>query len=69
LKYAQHVVQLDPGQQSARTVFLHVLSAGDGRQAAPPASSFRILRPGQIEVAVDGATTTLTVPEWFELDH
>jgi hypothetical protein len=65
LKYAQHVVQLDPGEQSARTVFLHVLSAVDSRQAVPPPASFRVLRPGQIEVTVDRATTILAVPEWF----
>jgi hypothetical protein len=65
LKYGQNVVEIDPGQKSARTVFLHVLTAVDGRETTPPAASYRISRPGRIEVAVDGATTTLAVPEWF----
>jgi hypothetical protein len=65
LKYGQNVVQIDSAQNSPRTVFLHVLTAVDGRETTPPAASYRTLRPGQIEVAVDGATTTLAVPEWF----
>ena len=50
------------------TRILHVLIAVDGRQGALLAASFRVLRPGQIEVAVDGPTTTLAVPEWFKGD-
>lgn|GEM_PF-2148804 len=65
LKYGQNVVQIDPGRKSARTVFLHVLTAVDGGETTPPAASCRVVRPGRIEVAIGGATTALGVPEWF----
>ncbi|MHB1037734.1 MAG: hypothetical protein ACYC35_24930 [Pirellulales bacterium] len=66
LKYGKNVVQIDPGNRSSRTVFLHVLTAVDAGQSAPPAASYRLKKPGTIEVRVENATTTLSVPEWFQ---
>ena len=34
-------------------------------QIDPPRLSYRIRGPGQIELTVDDARTSLTVPEWF----
>jgi len=65
LKYGQKVVQIDPGQSSSRTVFLHVLTATEAAQTAPPKASYRVTKPGQLEVTVEASTTILTVPEWF----
>jgi hypothetical protein len=66
-KFGKVVAQIDPGTVSPRTIFLHVLTAVDASDAAtPPMASWRLLRPGVIEVKVDGAATTMAVPEWFE---
>ncbi len=65
LKYGKHVVQIDPGTRSSRTVFLNVLTAVDAVQRQPPAASYRMVGPGIIEASVDGLTTRLSVPtEW-----
>ncbi len=64
-KFGKHVVQIDPGTASVRTVFLHVLTAVDADGARPPKTSYRFVRRGQIEVTVDGLSTTLSVPAWF----
>jgi hypothetical protein len=67
LKYGKHVVQIDPGLETDRTVFLHVLTAADASQAAPPKASLRLIEKGRIEVTVGDARTQLAVPEWFGL--
>jgi len=64
-EYGRHVVQIDPGNGTARTVFLHVLTATNAGETTPPKASYRISGPQQIEVKVDGAKTQLTVPAWF----
>ncbi|MFO8014277.1 MAG: hypothetical protein R6X20_13350 [Phycisphaerae bacterium] len=64
-KFGKHVVQIDPGTTDSRTLFLHVLTAVDADGAAPPEASYRLARPGRLEVTVDGLSTTLSVPEWF----
>jgi hypothetical protein len=66
LKYGKHVLQVDPGAASTRTVFLHVLTAVDAPDAAPPEAGFRLVRPGRIEVTVDGRKAALEVPAWFK---
>jgi len=60
------VLQIDPGQQGCRTVFLHVVTATEASQADPPRASYRRIGPGRIEVRVAGAATILAVPDWFE---
>lgn len=65
-QYGRHVIQIDPGRQGCRTVFLHVLTAAEGAEAGPPPASYRMIGPGQVEVSVAGSTATLAVPEWFE---
>lgn len=57
-------MQVDPRTAAARTVFLHVLTAADAGQAEPPPAAYRVVRPGVIEVTVDGAKAELQVPEW-----
>ncbi len=64
--YGRHVLQIDPGQQGCRTVFLHVVTATEASQADPPRASYRRIGPGRIEVRVAGAATILAVPDWFE---
>jgi hypothetical protein len=66
LKYGQNVMQIDPGNQGTRTVFLHVLTAAEAEQTVPPKVTYRPQQPGLIELCVDGMTTSLTVPEWFQ---
>ncbi|MBM4016999.1 MAG: hypothetical protein FJ288_01515 [Planctomycetes bacterium] len=66
LKFGGKVVQIDPGCESARTVFLHVLTAVDAAETAPPAAACRLAAPGRLEVTVDAARTVLAVPEWFK---
>ena len=66
--YGRHVAQIDPGNRSERTIFLHVLTATDARESAPPSASYRISRPGQIEVTVEEVTASLAVPDWFTRD-
>ncbi len=65
LSYGKNVVQIDPGSERPQTVFLHVLTATDAAETVPPKAAYRIVKPGQIELTVDGAATTLAVPEWF----
>jgi hypothetical protein len=64
-EYGQHVVQIDPGNSRTQTVFLHVLTAVDGTEVVPPKATYRVDKPGQIVLTVDGVTTSLVVPEWF----
>ena len=65
-KYGKHVVQIDPGTTTDRTVFLHVLTAEDATgAAAAPKASYRVVKPGRIEVTVAGLRTQLAVPDWF----
>ena len=65
LKYGNHVLQIDPGNDTARTVFLHVLTAVDATVTSAPKCQLRVLQRGQVEVSVEGAKATLSVPEWF----
>jgi len=60
--YGRHVVQIDPGNDATETVFLHVLTATDAEQTDPPRTSYRISGPGQLELTVGDAKTSLTVP-------
>lgn len=65
-EYGQHVLQIDPGRDGCQTVFLNVLTATDDPGEAPPAASYRMICPGQVEVNVAGSRTILAVPDWFE---
>ena len=49
----------------AQTVFLHVLTATELGETAPPEATYQETKPGQIELTVDGRTASLAVPEWF----
>ena len=64
-KYGQNVVQIDPGNDRTKTVFLHVLTAVEAAEKTPPQAAYRVSQPGRIELTVDGATTSLVVPEWL----
>jgi hypothetical protein len=64
LKFGKKVMQLDPGQKAARTVFLCVLTATETSQTTPPKTTCRLVKPGQLEVTVAGASATLAVQEW-----
>ncbi len=63
-KYAQNVIQIDPGNQENRTVFLHVLTALDAAERQGGQATCRLLKSGQLEVTVDGSSTVLSVPDW-----
>jgi hypothetical protein len=63
LKFGKHVVQIEPLGASAQSIFLHVLTATDAGNATPPKAAWRLSKTGVIEVSVEGATTTLSVPE------
>lgn len=65
LKYGTNVIQVDPGSDTDRTVFLHVLTATDAAGAEPPPASVRLIEPGRAAVAVGDAQTVITVPAWF----
>jgi hypothetical protein len=64
-KYGQKVVQIDPGNLRTQTIFLHVLTAVATAELVPPKATYRMDKQGQVELTVDGATTSLVVPEWF----
>ena len=64
-QYGRNVIQIDPESQGTQTIFLHVLTAAEGQQTAPPEASYQAGEPGEIEVTVDGISTTLAVPSWF----
>jgi hypothetical protein len=64
-KYGQTVVQIEPGNASTQTVFLHVLTAVETEQLAPPKVTYRVSEQGTMELIVDGATTSFVVPEWL----
>ncbi len=66
LKFGGNVVQVEAVGDGRRTVFLHVLTATDGDRARPSESSMRMIRPGRLEVRIDGSRTSLSVPKWFE---
>jgi hypothetical protein len=68
-EYGQKVVQIDPGNDGTQTVFLHVLTATEVGEMTPPRATYRVSKPGQIELTVDGVTTSLAVPEWFPQSH
>jgi hypothetical protein len=65
LQFGQHVVQIEPRDAGPQSVFLHVLTATDAADATPPKATWRLSKPGVIEVRVEDATTTVEVPEWF----
>jgi hypothetical protein len=65
-RHGQHVVQIDPGNRVARTVFLHVLTVVEGDQSAPPDVDCRLVEPGQIKLRINGASTQLVVPGWLK---
>jgi hypothetical protein len=67
--YGQNVVQIDPANDGAQTVFLHVLTATEAEEMNPPRASYRVSGPGQIELTVDDSKTSLTVPDWFTRSH
>ena len=64
LKHGQHVVQIEPLSSGSQTVFLHVLTAA-AKESAIAEPRYRLSKPGTIELTVDGATTSLSVPDWF----
>jgi hypothetical protein len=64
-QYGRNVIQIDPESQGTQAIFLHVLTAAEGEQTAPPEASYQASEPGQIQVTVDGISTTLPVPSWF----
>jgi hypothetical protein len=61
------VVQIRPGDRICRTVFLHVLTATDKDGRGPLEVVTRLIHPGQFELCIDDAKTTLAVPNWFHL--
>ena len=63
--FGQKVVQIDPGNMRTQTIFLHVLTAVETTELIPPKATYRLGKHGQIELTVDGATTSLVVPKWF----
>jgi len=65
LKFGKQVVQIEPSNGTTRMVFLHVLTAVDARQEQPPRAACRLTQAGRLEVAVDGESTRLSVPEWI----
>ncbi len=69
LKHGTNVVQIDPGTETDRTVFLHVLTAVDAAGARPPAASVRLLEAGRVELTVGDAQTVLAVPAWWKPDE
>ncbi|MBN1418780.1 MAG: hypothetical protein JXP34_08380 [Planctomycetes bacterium] len=66
LQFGGYVVQIDPGNEGTRTVFLHVLTAVDADRAKPPDATCRLAKPGRLDVTVDGATMALAVPDWLK---
>ena len=62
LKFGKHVLQIDPGGESKRTIFLHVLTATDADDSIAPKVDLRRVGEEEIEVRVNGATTRLSVP-------
>ena len=64
--FGHEVVQIFPSTTGTRTVFLHVLTAVDGTESIAPNVTYRAPKRGVIELSVDGAATSLDVPEWFE---
>jgi len=65
-KYGKHVVQLDPGNASTRTVFVNVLTATDASAEGPPKASLGKVSPRVVEVSVGKLKTRLAVPKWFQ---
>lgn len=66
-RFGGHVVQIDPGAEAMRTVFLHVLTASEGGASTPPKIGYRRTKPGQLDLQIDGVTTSFEVPTWLEL--
>jgi hypothetical protein len=64
LQFGKTVLQVDPGTETPRTIFLHVLTATETSEAEPPAAAVRRLEAGTLEVCVGAAATRLSVPEW-----
>ncbi len=64
LRHGKHVVQIDPGARSTRTVFLHVLTAMDAGEKKSPSASVRRAGSAALEVRVGRAKARLVVPEW-----
>lgn len=62
-EFGGHVVQIDPGQEGSRIVFLHVLTAVVEAVTAGPEVSCRPAGPGKIEVTVDGTRTMLKLSD------
>jgi hypothetical protein len=62
LQYGKSVLQIDPGTNGTRTVFLHVLTAVDAAEESPPETSWRRLGPQRIEVTVEGKAAVLDLP-------
>lgn len=67
LKYGQNVIQLDPGQEDRRLIFLNVLTATGKGERQGGQATLKFLKPGQLQVTVDGASAVLSVPEWVLL--
>jgi hypothetical protein len=63
LEYGRHVVQIDPGDDGTKTVFLHVLTATGGAQAEPPKAICDAAGSRAIDVTVDGETVRLDVAD------
>lgn len=63
--FGANVVQISPWRRVPRTLFLHVLTVAEEDETAPPEVELRLIRPGQVELWVDDAKTTLVVPRWF----
>ncbi len=61
-EYGARVVQIDPGNTSKQTIFLHVLTATEAEEATPPEATVRVSTPGKIDLSVDGKVVSLTVP-------
>lgn len=65
LKYGRTVIQIDPGTESTRTVFLHVLTATESEEKQPPRASCRRIGANRLEVNVAGNAVKLEVSDGF----
>jgi len=64
-QFGANVIQIDPGVDGCRTVFLHVLTAADSAQTQAPRASCRMTKAGRLQVLVEGSSTDFSVPTAF----
>jgi hypothetical protein len=64
-KFGSNVVQIETAGRIRQKVFLHVLTATDKSESAPPKTELRLVSTGQVELRIGNAKTILAVPKWF----